>query len=244
MRRTLIQHLSKGVAKHISKQILAALSSGSDEEIVRMTKFWERLALVEDHRVASRKLREIIVQGHPIGKWLKRLSSQLNESCRTGFVENVFFNSMFVGEEKRLAFRDREGFRPPDLIVLSVTSKCNLNCRGCWANEYRGYPDLSLDVIHRVINEAKEEFGVHFFTITGGEPFMRPEMLDVYEKHKDCWFQIYTNGQCITKDVARRLSELGNTGLMLSVEGLEAETDERRGRGVFKKIERAAKMLR
>ena len=95
-----------------------------------------------------------------------------------------------------------------------------------------------------MINEAKEEFGVHFFTITGGEPFMRPEMLDVYEKHKDCWFQIYTNGQCITKDVARRLSELGNTGLMLSVEGLEAETDERRGRGVFKKIERAAKMLR
>ncbi|RLC45215.1 MAG: radical SAM protein [Candidatus Coatesbacteria bacterium] len=244
MKRVLIQRLQKGVANHLGNKIMAALADGSDEQIIRMTNYWERLALVDEHKAGARGLREIIEKGHPIGKWLKRLSAQVNPASRKGFVGNVFINSMFVGEEKRLAFRDREGFRPPDLIVFSVTSRCNLNCRGCWAKEYRGNPDLSWDVIDRTITEAKEKFGLHFFTITGGEPFMRPDMLDLYAKHNDCWFLIYTNGTLITKDVARRLAKLGNTGPMLSVEGMEAETDARRGKGMFKKIERTAKMLR
>lgn len=244
MKRKLIQRVQKRIAAHLGNQIMRALADGSDEKIVAMTRFWERLAVVEDHKMGARKLREIIIKGHPIGRWLKRLSAQLNDASRKGFVINVFLNSMFVGEQKRLAFRDREGFRPPDLIVFSVTSKCNLNCRGCWAREYRGYPDLSFEVIDRVITEAKEEFGLHFFTITGGEPFMRPDMLDLYEKHNDCWFLIYTNGLCINQQVAKRLAQLGNTGPMISVEGLEKETDQRRGKGTFKKLERVAKMLR
>ncbi len=243
MRRVLTQHLEKRMVKHLGKKIMGALATGSDEEIIRMTGFWERLAVVDDHKLAARALRNIIEKGHPVGKWLKRLSSQLNGPSRKGFVVNVFLNSMFVGEEKKLAFRDREGFRPPDVMVISVTSKCNLNCRGCWAKEFRGDPDLSFEAIDRVICEAKE-FGLHFFTITGGEPFMRPDMLDLYEKHNDCWFLIYTNGLCIDERVVKRLAKLGNTGQMLSVEGMEEETDARRGKGTFKKVERAAKMMR
>jgi len=244
MRRVLTQQLEKRMVGLLGRKIVNALADGSDEQIIRMTKYWERLAVVDDHKLAAQALRRIIEKGHPVGKWLKRLSAQLNESSRMGFVVNVFVNSMFVGEEKRLAFRDREGFRPPDVMVLSVTSKCNLNCRGCWAREFRGDPDLSFEMLDRIICEAKDEFGLHFFTITGGEPFMRSDMLDLYEKHNDCWFQIYTNGLCIDERVVKRLAKLGNTGQMLSVEGMEKETDARRGKGTFKKLERAAKMMR
>jgi len=244
MRRVLTQRLEKRMIKRMGKKIMDALATGSDEEIVRMTGFWERLAVVDEHKLAAQGLREIVLKGHPIGKWLKRLSSQLNESSRKGFVVNAFLNSMFVGEEKRLAFQEREGFRPPEVIVLSVTSKCNLNCRGCWAREFRGDPDLSFEAIDRIILEAKKEFGLHFFTITGGEPFLRSDMLDLYKKHDDCWFLVYTNGLCIDSRVAKRLAKLGNVGPMLSVEGLEKETDARRGNGTFKKLERVAKTLR
>jgi MoaA/NifB/PqqE/SkfB family radical SAM enzyme len=84
--------------------------------------------------------------------------------------------------------------------------------------------------------------------ITGGEPFMYKNdgktMLDIFEAHPEQYFLVYTNGTLITPGVARRLGELGNVTLAISVEGFERETDERRGKGVFKRILKAFDNLR
>lgn len=49
-------------------------------------------------------------------------------------------------------------------------------------------------------------------------------------RHPDCYFQVFTNGHFITDEVARRLRELGNVTPLISVEGNEIVSDERRGR--------------
>jgi MoaA/NifB/PqqE/SkfB family radical SAM enzyme len=48
--------------------------------------------------------------------------------------------------------------------------------------------------------------------------------------HPDCYFQIFTNGQLITDDVARELRRIGNATPLISIEGSEVVSDERRGR--------------
>jgi len=55
---------------------------------------------------------------------------------------------------------------------------------------------------------------------------------------------MYTNGTLIDAAMARRLAEAGNITPAISVEGYEAETDARRGKGVYKKILKAMEYLR
>ncbi|MFM7833404.1 MAG: radical SAM protein, partial [Planctomycetaceae bacterium] len=78
--------------------------------------------------------------------------------------------------------------------------------------------------------------GDSFFGLVGGEPFMHPEILEIIESHPDCYFQVFTNGHFITEEVAARLHRAGNVTPLISVEGNEIISDERRGRnGVFSK---------
>jgi sulfatase maturation enzyme AslB (radical SAM superfamily) len=70
-----------------------------------------------------------------------------------------------------------------------------------------------------------------FFGIVGGEPFMHPHLLDMLAEHPDCYFQIFTNGQFITDERAKRMRKLGNVTPLISVEGNEIVSDQRRGRG-------------
>src|SRR5262249_54089310 len=60
--------------------------------------------------------------------------------------------------------------------------------------------------------------------------FMHPHLLDMLAAHPDCYFQVFTNGQFITDEKARRLRRLGNVTPLISVEGNEVVSDRRRGR--------------
>ena len=85
---------------------------------------------------------------------------------------------------------------------------------------------------------------MHFIVTQGGEMFVYNDMWKLYEKHNDIYFQVYTNGTLINKEVARRLSRLGNVASMISLEGFREQTDARRGKGVFDKVMQAMDNLR
>jgi len=59
---------------------------------------------------------------------------------------------------------------------------------------------------------------------------MHPHLLDMLAEHPDCYFQIFTNGHFITEERAKRMRQLGNVTPLVSVEGSEIVSDERRGR--------------
>ena len=59
---------------------------------------------------------------------------------------------------------------------------------------------------------------------------MHPELLDLLEAHPDCYFQLFTNGQFITEKTANRLRDLGNATPLVSIEGREITSDQRRGK--------------
>ena len=164
-------------------------------------------------------------------------------------LSDIFLGKIYVeGIYVRRTFEEKHGFRPPCFVTISPTNVCNLKCKGCYAGDVYERHTLKFDVFDRVISEIKEQFGAYFFVISGGEPFMYREsgktLFDILEKHNDAYFMAYTNSTLIKKDVARKLSELGNFTPAISVEGFEKETDFRRGDGVYKKIMEAMDNLR
>jgi len=128
----------------------------------------------------------------------------------------------------------RGEFFPP-FLYISIINSCNLRCQGCWVDVASKQSTIDLEAMNRLINEAKEQ-GNSFFGIVGGEPFMHPQLFEILEAHPDCYFQVFTNGQFITDEKAKRLRKLGNVTPLISVEGNEIVSDERRGRdGVYSK---------
>jgi MoaA/NifB/PqqE/SkfB family radical SAM enzyme len=150
-------------------------------------------------------------------------------------------------------FRQQNGASPPWFLVISPSHACNLNCPGCYATSGRGSDGQSAamlpwSVLDQIMTEAKDLWGVPLFTISGGEPFTYrsegKDILDAVEKHNDCLFLMFTNGTLITRQIARRLAQLGNLTPALSVEGLRGPTDERRGPGAFERVLEAMAHLR
>lgn len=130
--------------------------------------------------------------------------------------------------QKHKARLKRGEFFPPFLYV-SVINSCNLRCQGCWVDVAAKQSKIEVPAMDRMIREAKA-MGNSFFGILGGEPFMHPEVLQIFRNHPDCYFQVFTNGHFITDDVAAELRKCGNVTPLISVEGNEIVSDERRGR--------------
>src|SRR5262249_11446506 len=125
--------------------------------------------------------------------------------------------------------RLKKGEYFPPFLFISVISSCQLRCQGCWVDVDKPSQKISLEDMNRLLNDAKTH-GNSYFGILGGEPFLNPQLLDILAAHRDCHFQVFTNGQMITNEVARDLRRIGNVTPLVSVEGTEIVSDERRGR--------------
>ncbi len=123
----------------------------------------------------------------------------------------------------------------PPFLYVSVINSCNLRCQGCWVDVSAKMEAMPPETFHPFLREAKA-MGNVFFGIVGGEPFMHPRLFELLEPHPDCYFQVFTNGHFITEEKAKKLRRLGNVTPLISVEGNEIVSDQRRGRAnVFSK---------
>ena len=130
---------------------------------------------------------------------------------------------------QRFKRRAQQGVYFPPFLYLSILNSCNLRCQGCWVDVESPRESIELERLHRLINEAKSH-GNSFFGLLGGEPFMHPQLLDLVGQQSDAYFQIFTNGQLITDKVADRLRRAGNATPLISIEGREVVSDQRRGK--------------
>jgi MoaA/NifB/PqqE/SkfB family radical SAM enzyme len=129
---------------------------------------------------------------------------------------------------QRFKKRLKKGQVFPPFLYISITNTCNLRCTGCWVDVAAPKNHMSLEDLDRLITNAKKH-GNRFFGLLGGEPFLHPDLMKVLEAHSDCYFQIFTNGHFITDEVSAQLRKVGNATVLISVEGTEIVSDERRG---------------
>ncbi|MCX7703924.1 MAG: radical SAM protein [Planctomycetota bacterium] len=174
---------------------------------------------------------------------VKEFFPKLSKNVRKKAVEVFLVNAEVHGAKIRESLKGKLGYWAPFLFVVSPTMRCNLRCYGCYAGEYEKEDDLPWETLDSIMRQAKE-MGIYFIVLSGGEPFIYPHLFKLLETHNDMYFQSYTNGTLIDEPTARRLSELGNFLPCISVEGFQKETDERRGKGHFKKVMQAMENLR
>ncbi|MBU1077211.1 MAG: radical SAM protein [Spirochaetes bacterium] len=136
-----------------------------------------------------------------------------------------------------------EGLIIPPVLILSSTMKCNLTCPGCYSREYPTENELTLDEIDSLLTQA-EEIGVSFFIITGGEPLMNPDLLDLIGKHRSILFFLFNNGTFIDSDTVNKIRQHDHIIPILSTEGNEDYTDSRRGKGVYQKVIKCMELMK
>ncbi|MEE8450844.1 MAG: radical SAM/SPASM domain-containing protein [Thermoguttaceae bacterium] len=128
--------------------------------------------------------------------------------------------------------RVKRGELFPPFLFLALTNACNLRCRGCWIESEGSRHEMSEEDVDAVIEAGKKQKS-YFYTLLGGEPMIYPELWDIFRRHPDCYFQIITNGMFFDEENVERIRRAGNISPLVSIDGLEANNDERRGDGVF-----------
>lgn len=128
------------------------------------------------------------------------------------------------------ARKRREGVVFPAFVFVSVTQRCNLSCRGCWATGAEKPADMERPLLETIVRESARQ-GCRFFGVLGGEPLLVPWLPDFFADHPAQYFQLFTNGRFLDDGLARRLRAAGNVSPLISVEGVGPSYAARRGDG-------------
>ncbi len=196
----------------------------------------EKVVPIDHWKQKFKGLQEwAVVENHPIGQFVKRIFTDLNpKACKT--IENNFFtNATSIGASIIRNRRNKGIYFPPN-ILISPTMRCNLKCIGCYAKNYSKSEELSIETLDDIFSQGKKG-GCFIYWWLGGEPLLRKkDLLYICKKHSDTYNFVFTNGTLLDKETISDFANLGNVAFFLSVEGLEKETDLRRGKGVFNKL--------
>jgi len=222
--------------------MLGMVGNSSDENLIRFTYLAEKLAKKDYYVKAIRETREMFRQGHPVLEVAKRIIRDTHPNIRKKLVQTFIVNQLLLGTNRRKAFQDEAGFYPPGLLVISPSMRCNLNCFGCYAGSYKKSDELTFGEVDGVLTQMKE-MGVHLCVVSGGEPFFRKDILDIFRKHGDMAFMVYTHGGLLDEELVGKLAEIGNVMPCISIEGFEEETDARRGKGHFNTVMHAMDLM-
>ncbi len=241
------QYVVDATATMLTSQLTDFLIADPDRHLAQIAGIASHLAATEQDRQRARDLQRYFTNARDLDprpiplQMLDRATALTSSHCRTRLVTN-FIGWTRTGVPKRQASLQENGASPM-VVLISPSMRCNLSCTGCYASEYDKADDLPMYVIDRIVREA-QDIGTYAITILGGEPFIRPDLLDLFDRHPLMTFQVFTNGTLIDDALAARLAKAGNVLVSLSIDGPGGVHDERRGPGALAGVERAMASLR
>lgn len=153
----------------------------------------------------------------------------------------AFFLRTLRWQQKAAKLRSdwaKRGVSVPPIMVYSITDRCNLHCKGCYNQALRQspHPEMSKEKARSLFAEARE-LGISFVVLGGGEPLVRQEILEITKDFRDIIFLVFTNGLMIDEKFVATLAKQKNLVPVISLEGYEKDTDDRRGKGVYERLQ-------
>lgn len=126
-------------------------------------------------------------------------------------------------------------------VELAVNYNCQLNCPKCFASKFynpkRKY--LMPEQIKKIWEQCYKLGAIHI-NITGGEPLLRPDIVEVIKalKPKGTLISLVTNSLGLTPELAKKLRTAGLNTLQISLDSYKEDVhDEWRGyKGCYKKV--------
>lgn len=183
----------------------------------------------------------------PDNVWTRFALSIIRDTDRDVLKKMVLAGGLgaaYTGTKAVRENREKYKCNIPFQILLDPTSACNLNCVGCWSAQYGNKHSLSYEELDSIVSQGVA-MGTHFYMFTGGEPLMKKdEILKLCRAHQDCVFLSYTNGTLVDQTFCEQMNAAGNLALALSLEGMQAANDARRGEGNFERVAAAMALLK
>ena len=123
-------------------------------------------------------------------------------------------------------------FRIPEKggrVIWEVTNECNYACSYCIFASTGKKPEgeLHTEKVFKTLEDLKLN-GFSHIKFTGGEPFIRPDMLDILKKAKDLGFfcDISTNASFLNNEIVNELEKLDLEMVHISLDGHNKEIHE------------------
>jgi AdoMet-dependent heme synthase len=115
-------------------------------------------------------------------------------------------------------------------VHFDLTYKCNLNCIHCYIPDKKRYPltndgtpmqngaELTTQEIFDILDQLAE-YGTLFLSFSGGEIFVRPDIIDIlsYARKKRFAVSLLTNGTLINDDIVRIFIDIGIPDVNISI---------------------------
>ncbi len=134
------------------------------------------------------------------------------------------------------------------VVVWNSTKTCNLECIHCYASAKKAkFPGEMTTEEGRAFIDDLADFHVPALLMSGGEPLVRPDILELaeYATKKGIRITFSTNGILITEEKAKKLAEIGVTYCGISVDGDEPRHDHMRAKvGAFQETLRGIRNCR
>lgn len=110
--------------------------------------------------------------------------------------------------------------------LLQITERCNLHCVHCFVSAGNYGDTMTIEIIHNVVIPRLKDCRVINVTLTGGEPFVHPDILEIVclLKNNNIKVGICTNGTSISQNQIKSLAKIGNVHLNVSLDGFRTES--------------------
>lgn len=150
------------------------------------------------------------------------------------YVEEISRKGWFFTPQKKTTLHSPLSLKR---VHLNITEACNQSCLHCGAVAgTRREEELTREEVFYLVDRLVK-LGVDSLAITGGEPFLRKDLLEIVEYASDRMNTILsTNATLITPDMAQMLKGYKQLTIQVSLDGATPEIHDRiRGEGSFAK---------
>jgi MoaA/NifB/PqqE/SkfB family radical SAM enzyme len=133
----------------------------------------------------------------------------------------------------------------PSHAQIGLTNACPQHCEYCY-NKDRTGKVMDTETIKKVIDDLKS-LGVFWIGLTGGEPLLNKDIVDIVEYiGDDCTKKLFTTGCNLTQQLATELRQAGLFSVTVSLDHWKEELHDRVRcyKGAFRTALRAIEMFR
>jgi radical SAM protein with 4Fe4S-binding SPASM domain len=106
-------------------------------------------------------------------------------------------------------------------VYATLTTKCNLKCKYCYLDENKS-KELTTSEWKQIF-EKISKYGVQWVQLTGGEPLLREDLLEILKTCNKKFNKVIlaTNAILINRTISRKLSKFKNIFLYISLNSIQ-----------------------
>jgi radical SAM protein with 4Fe4S-binding SPASM domain len=154
---------------------------------------------------------------------------------------------------RKMLYLDKEPDFPPIIhpsnplvtVYWICTQACNLRCTYCYQSAEVARPNELSTVEGKNLVDQAVEAGVKTFVFTGGEAFLRRDLLEVarYSSEQGLRTNVITNGQLINRKNIQEVGEIFNKVTISLDHAIPEHHDRNRGQGSWMRAVNAIELL-